>query len=68
MDLVCEFIISGSYFISLENYGWTSRVGTSRLTVLRNSTGARLAIVVDLAERAPRVRPDCRKWAIHFVL
>ncbi|GAB2236357.1 hypothetical protein Drorol1_Dr00028219 [Drosera rotundifolia] len=42
--------------------------GTSRMTVPRNSTVLRAAIVVDPAEPTKRFRPDCRKWAIRFCI
>ncbi|KAH0660319.1 hypothetical protein KY289_029067 [Solanum tuberosum] len=42
--------------------------GTSRMTVPRNSTALRAAMVVDPAESTQRFKPDCRKWAIRFCI
>ena len=42
--------------------------GTSRMTVPRNSTVLRAAMVVDSAEPTQRFRPDCRKWVIRFCI
>ncbi|KAK9705510.1 hypothetical protein RND81_07G062500 [Saponaria officinalis] len=42
--------------------------GTSRMTVPRNSTVLRAAIVVDPVEPTQRFKPDCRKWAVRFCI
>ncbi|MCD9642026.1 hypothetical protein HAX54_028615, partial [Datura stramonium] len=41
--------------------------GTSRMTVPKNSTVLRAAMVVDPAESIQRFKPDCRKWAIRVI-